>query len=50
MVAGFPENNFEDDDDEFIYEDEIEYSRTQRWEPMEDDVESMIDYSDDDGD
>ena len=48
-MAGFPENNIDDEDfeDDLSHEDEVEYSRTRRWEPHDDDVENMIDFSDD---
>jgi hypothetical protein len=50
-MAGFPETDIDDEEWEDS-EDEREYSRhrNSRWEPQDDEVESMVDYTDCDED
>ena len=47
-MAGFPDTDIDEDWDED--EDSREYSRTERWEPQDDEVEAMIDFTDCDED
>lgn len=48
-MAGFPETDIDDDWEDS--EDEREFARQRsRWEPQDDDVESLIDFADGDED